>query len=130
MRFAPVSSTPSLLPDSLVDFENDTHLDNGVWPGPQPEGIQMWKMRYRALDHRIEEIDPVADEKQTTVEFSMGEDKRLRMKGLMLVKERPLAFEAKRVMEQKYTNGNEATAGSTWQRYNKSKTESGASTAS
>ena len=130
MRFAPVSSTPNLLRDSLVDFENDTHLHNGVWPGLQPEGIQMWKMRYRALDHRTQELDPVADEKQTTVEFSLGEDKRLRMRGLMVVKERPLAFEAMRVMEQKYTNGNKATAGSTWQRYNKSKTESASSTKS
>ncbi|KAL2070535.1 hypothetical protein VTL71DRAFT_13561 [Oculimacula yallundae] len=119
MRFAPVAQTqlPSATPDTLADFEKNTHLGEGVWPGPLPQGIELWKMRFRALDHRTEEVDPRSEERQSQVLFGRGDDGRLCLKREMVIKETKLPFDAVRVVEEKYTNGNEATAQSAWQRY-------------
>ncbi|KAH7355170.1 hypothetical protein BKA65DRAFT_475628 [Rhexocercosporidium sp. MPI-PUGE-AT-0058] len=131
MRFAPVpaskvfASTQSarVVREDLADFERATHLNGGAWPGPLPRGVEGWKMRYRALDHRTGEMDPSADERETVVRFYVGEEGRLGMKGVMVLGEKQVPFEATRMVREMYTNGNEAALGSGWGRY-KRKTRS------
>lgn len=75
-------------------------------------------MRFRALNHRTEETDRLADERQTEVVFGVAGDGRVSMKGLLMLGEMgtQVPFETIRVME-KYTDRKEAIASSARQRY-------------
>ncbi|KAI1086218.1 hypothetical protein F5B19DRAFT_480082 [Rostrohypoxylon terebratum] len=80
-RFRPIANS---LDDSLETFEKECVLKGGVWAGPEPQGTQLWEMRWRGFSNA--DLETIAeDETGTEAHFVKNDQGKLVFKGEMMV---------------------------------------------
>src|SRR5208282_572400 len=77
MRFCPYMAPSIRGGVSLAAFERACVLERGEWPGPAPNALRKWNLRWRGVNVDTGVVQSCGDQYQTDVEFKMDDDERL-----------------------------------------------------
>lgn len=111
---APPSEGDQETPLPLKEFEKTCVLESGCWPGPSPEGRDLWNFRWRGVVNEEEKSGHKVDGQ---INLHKDENGNIKMGGYFNLKYAKIPWTAEKVLCVSPPKGNAQTTNKIWDEY-------------